>query len=351
MLRQSLALLTFLVMIAAPAAVQSLPPGGHETSHPALYAEYKRVSLIEQFNDVPGIEELAEAIAVGTYKTRADIPMTLDEAVAHIRATNELFPDADTQRTLEYLERITDSKEPYTSKIGEDERFALILQPLLEEFGEVEAMRIFKRLDPQAAMEIKRLLLQDPTKDPAVIEAIFSDETVDIAGAEGESARPDPPPGWHETSHPALYAEYKRVSLIKQFNDVPGIEQLAEAIAVGTYKTRADIPMTLDEAVAHIRATNELFPDADTQRTLEYLERITDSKEPYTSKIGEDERFALILQPLVEAFGEAEAIRIFKRLDPQGAMELKQLLLQDPTKDPAEIEAIFSDEVLEDPDE
>ncbi len=184
---------------------------------------------------------------------------------------------------------------------------------------------------------------------------IFKEDEEAAADEEGE---PYPPSRWYETTDPALYAEYKRAQLIKQFSDVPGIEELAEAIAVGTYKMMAEIPETIDEALAHVRATNELWPHPDTQRTIESLEEIKASGRPYNPTFGPivkpvdpSPRFKAILQPLLEEFGEVEAMRIFKRLDPQAAMEFKQLLLQDPTKDPAVIEAAFSDEVLEDADE
>ncbi len=177
---------------------------------------------------------------------------------------------------------------------------------------------------------------------------IFKEDEEAAADEEGE---PYPPPRWYETTDPALYAEYNRVSLIKQFSDVPGIEELAEAIAVGTYKMMAEIPQTIDEALAHVRASNALFPDVDTQRTIEYLEEIKASGRPYKPTYGpivkpvdEGARFKPILQPLIGEFGFVEAIRIFKRLDPEGAMEFKRILHQDPTRDPAETEALFSDD-------
>lgn len=166
-----------------------------------------------------------------------------------------------------------------------------------------------------------------------------------------ESEEEYPPPGWTKTLDPALYAEYYYAQIIKQFGDVPGIEALADSLAVAQYKLKAAIPMTIDEAIARSKAANELWPDKDTQRSIESLEKIKASGEPYRPTYGpirkpadESARFEPIVQPLIDELGEVEGIRIFKMLDPQGATELKRIMLQHRPEDTALIEAVFSND-------
>lgn len=108
--------------------------------------------------------------------------MTIDEAIAHSKAANELWPNEDTQRSIESLEKIKASGEPYRPTYGpirkpRDEAAHLesSVQPLIDEFGEVEGIRIFKMLDPQGAMTLKRAMLQNRSQEnKALIESLFS---------------------------------------------------------------------------------------------------------------------------------------------------------------------------------
>lgn len=149
-----------------------------------------------------------------------------------------------------------------------------------------------------------------------------------------ESEEPYPPRNWPETLDPALYAEYYRAQIMKQFSDVPDIDRLADTLASGKLKRRAQIPMTLDEALAYNEALNALWPDADTQRSIAAIkERIATGRsyqdEPI--KIGGDQLQHLepIVVPLIEQHGEKEGLRLFKTLDPSGAMEIKRAMIRD----------------------
>ncbi len=183
--------------------------------------------------------------------------------------------------------------------------------------------------------------------DPWSVEVIFPD---DEETAEDESDEEYPPRNWYETSDPALYAEYYYAQVFKQFSDVPGIEALAESLAAAAYKLEAEIPLTIDEAIARAKAANELWPDEDTQRSIESLEKIKASGEPYRPTYGpirkpRDEAAHLesSVQPLIDEFGEVEGILIFKMLDPQGAMTLKRAMLQNRSpENKALIESLFS---------
>ena len=149
-----------------------------------------------------------------------------------------------------------------------------------------------------------------------------------------ESEEPHPPRNWPETLDPALYAEYYRAQIMKQFSDVPDIDRLADTLASGKLKRRAQIPMTLDEALAYNEALNALWPDADTQRSIAAIkERIATGRsyqdEPI--KIGGDQLQHLepIVVPLIEQHGEKEGLRLFKTIDPSGAMELKRVMIRE----------------------
>ena len=149
-----------------------------------------------------------------------------------------------------------------------------------------------------------------------------------------ESEEPYPPRNWPETLDPALYAEYYRAQIMKQFSDVPDIDRLADTLASGKLKRRAQIPMTLDEALAYNEALNALWPDADTQRSIAAIkERIATGRsyqdEPI--KIGGDQLQHLepIVVPLIEQHGEKEGLRLFKTLDPSGAMEIKRAMIRE----------------------
>ena len=149
-----------------------------------------------------------------------------------------------------------------------------------------------------------------------------------------ESEEPYPPLNWPDTLDPALYAEYYRAQIMKQFSDVPAIDSLADTLAAGKLKLRAQIPMTLDEALAYNEALNALWPDTDTQRSIAAIkERIATGRsyqdEPI--KIGGDrlQHLEPLVVPLIEQHGEKEGLRLFKTLDPRGAMELKRAMIRE----------------------
>ncbi len=175
--------------------------------------------------------------------------------------------------------------------------------------------------------------------DPSTSLIFTEDE--EAADEEGE---PYSSPEWSDMSDPALFAEYYRSLLIEQFSHVPGIEELAEKIAAQTYNIMTENP----EITVHVRASSEILPNSDTRRTTVYVDWVEGSGEPsfgpIVEQVDEGARFEPIVRPLVEEFGFVEAIRIYKMLDPQGAMEFKRILHQDPTRDPAETEALFSDD-------
>ncbi len=161
--------------------------------------------------------------------------------------------------------------------------------------------------------------------------------SLDADTVEDGSEEQYPPQGWWRTLDPELYAEYCRAQLIKQFSDVPQIESLADAIAVGRAKLRAYIPRTLDESIAQAEATYVLWPHEDTLRTIEHLHEIRASGQPYNPTYGPRIRppenpvqhLEPVLLPLIKEYGELEGIRVFKTLDPHGAMELKHAMMQD----------------------
>lgn len=149
-----------------------------------------------------------------------------------------------------------------------------------------------------------------------------------------ESEEPYPPLNWPDTLDPALYAEYYRAQIMKQFSDVPAIDRLADTLAAGKLKLRAQIPMTLDEALAYNEALNALWPDTDTQRSIAAIkERIATGRsyqdEPI--KIGGDrlQHLEPLVVPLIEQHGEKEGLRLFKTLDPRGAMALKRAMIRE----------------------
>ena len=149
-----------------------------------------------------------------------------------------------------------------------------------------------------------------------------------------ESEEPYPPLDWPETLDPALYAEYYRAQIMKQFSDVPDIERLADILAAGKLKLRAQIPMPLDEALAYNEALNELWPDADTQRSIAAIKDRIATGQSYQDRPMKRVRDPLqhlepIVVPLVEQHGVKEGMRRFKILDPQGAMEVKRAMIQD----------------------
>ncbi len=77
-----------------------------------------------------------------------------------------------------------------------------------------------------------------------------------------------PPRGWFKTTtDPALFAEYFRAQLIKQFGDIPEVHTLADI----ELKTRSQIPLTQDEMIRNLEATYSLWPDPRTLKTLERL--------------------------------------------------------------------------------
>lgn len=72
--------------------------GDPETMNPdELYdAEYKQ--LLERFGDIPQVHIHMEHIQ----KFKSDVPMTLDEEIAGLEATQYLFPSGRTSRTIAY---------------------------------------------------------------------------------------------------------------------------------------------------------------------------------------------------------------------------------------------------------
>ena len=148
-----------------------------------------------------------------------------------------------------------------------------------------------------------------------------------------ESEEPYPPRNWQETLDPALYAEYYRAQIMKQFRDVPDIDRLADILAAGKLKLRAQIPMTLDEALAYNEALNELWPDADTRRSIAAIKDRITTGQSYQDRPMKRVRDPLqhlepIVVPLIKQHGVKEGMRRFRILDPQGAMELKRTMIR-----------------------
>ena len=160
-----------------------------------------------------------------------------------------------------------------------------------------------------------------------------SPEDNDTADAE----EPYPPSDWWKALDPALYAEYYYAQLLKQFGDVPDIETLADSLAVGKYKLKAQIPMTIDEAIAHAEASNTLWPSESTQRSIENLHEIKASGRPYNPTYGPRlrpppdpvEHLKPILTSLTREYGAVEGLRVLNTFDPQAAMEVKRAMIQD----------------------
>ena len=73
------------------------------------------------------------------------------------------------------------------------------------------------------------------------------------------------PRGWPETKDPALFSEYFRAQLIKQFGDRPEVHILADT----EIKKRQRIPLTRDEFINYLEAQYALFPNENTLKTLE----------------------------------------------------------------------------------
>ena len=149
-----------------------------------------------------------------------------------------------------------------------------------------------------------------------------------------ESEEPYPPLNWPDTLDPALYAEYYRAQIMKQFRDVPAIDRLADTLAAGKLKLRAQIPMTLDEALAYNEALNALWPDTYTQRSIAAIKARIATGRSYQDepiKIGGDrlQHLEPVVVPLIEQHGVKEGLRLFKTLDPRGAMALKRAMIRE----------------------
>ena len=91
--------------------------------------------------------------------------MPLDEALAYNEALNELWPDADTQRSIAAIKEWIATGRSYQDRPMKMVRDPLqhlepIVVPLVEQHGVKEGMRRFKILDPQGAMELKRTMIR-----------------------------------------------------------------------------------------------------------------------------------------------------------------------------------------------
>lgn len=140
-----------------------------------------------------------------------------------------------------------------------------------------------------------------------------------------------PPRNWHETEDPALYTEYYRAQLIKQFGDIPQAYTIAELEG----KMRAEIPMTLEEHIEFNQALYDLWQNQGTMRALEMLRDWeasgVDFVHVYNEPIEEVDQF-LDAQPFVEQHGFAEGIRRFRAANPERASEFEHVLREDVRK-------------------
>lgn len=140
-----------------------------------------------------------------------------------------------------------------------------------------------------------------------------------------------PPRNWHETKDPALYTEYYRAQLIKQFGDIPQAYTIAELEG----KMLAEIPLTLDEHIELNQALYDLWPN---QGTMEILEMLRDWEASgvnfvhvYNEPIEEVDQF-LDVQPFVEQHGLAEGIRRLRAANPERASEFERVLREEVRK-------------------
>ncbi len=111
------------------------------------------------------------------------------------------------------------------------------------------------------------------------------------------------PRGWFKTKDPALFAEYFRAQLIKQFGDIPEVHTLADI----ELKTRSQIPLTQDEMIRNLEATYELWPDPRTLKSLERLQKDKAAGKPFVMVYSEPgDTPEQVIQKLIQRRKEME---------------------------------------------
>lgn len=163
-----------------------------------------------------------------------------------------------------------------------------------------------------------------PEEDPW--QQTYAPKT-DVESSDSEDDETYPPPDWYKTTDPALYVEYYRAQLIKQFGDIPQVHILADS----KRKIRAEIPMTLDEHIEQNQALYDLWPSEETQKTLEMFKEWKASGRPFVHKYGEPKPVDQFLdvKPFVDQYGLEEGIRRFRAVNPERAAEFERVLSED----------------------
>ena len=231
----------------------------------------------------------------------------------------------DEAATRQFIQQVTEEKKAATTRV---EELSVVSQPH-------EVKRDAQAAHDNFAGDTDDGIPEVDTATKAIEVETFVEE--ELVAHEEPPAPLYPPSDWRKALDPALYAEYYYAQLLKQFGDVPDIETLADSLAVGKYKLKAQIPMTIDEAIAHAEASNTLWPSESTQRSIENLHEIKAAGRPYNPTYGPRlrpppdpvEHLKPILTSLTREYGAVEGLRVLNTFDPQAAMEVKRAMIQD----------------------
>ncbi len=154
--------------------------------------------------------------------------------------------------------------------------------------------------------------------------------TQDTPMDEVEKIQTDSEGEFFDPRDPAMN-EIVRQKLIKQFGDIPEVHIYVD----GRLKALTGAPTTLQEKIERAEASNKLFPNPTTQRTLTllYAARSYDIDKimPFVDT-PKDERFADVI-PFFEGKRPEEGFRTLRAVSPNRTAELEQFLLQESEKD------------------
>ena len=78
-----------------------------------------------------------------------------------------------------------------------------------------------------------------------------------------------PPRNWYKTEDPELHAEYFYAQLLKQFGDIPEVHIIAEH----KLQIAKQVPITVDQWIKYLEASQVLWPNEKNAELLEALQK------------------------------------------------------------------------------
>ncbi len=110
---------------------------------------------------------------------------------------------------------------------------------------------------------------EDPAFDDTLVKKDPWKQTYPQQASTDDTDDTYPPRDWYKTEDPELHAEYFYAQLLKQFGDIPEVHIIAEH----NLQIAKKVPITVDQWIKYLEASQVLWPNQKNAELLETLQK------------------------------------------------------------------------------